>query len=39
MFAQVDDEGNHYFLMNEITYHIKDKTSIPISDGITLGRN
>ena len=39
MFSQVDDEGNQYFLMNEITYHRKDNTSITISDGITSGHN
>ena len=39
MFAQVDDEVNQYFLMNEITDHRKDKTAIPISDGITRGHN
>ena len=39
MFAQVDDEGNYYLLMNEITYHRKDNTAIPISDGITRGHN
>ena len=39
MFAQVDDKGNQYFLMNEIPDHRKDKTAIPISDGITRGNN
>ena len=37
MFAQVDDEGNQYLLMNEITYHRKENTAIPISDGMTRG--
>ena len=39
MFAQVDDEGNQYLLMNETTDHRKDKRAIPISDGITRGHN
>ena len=39
MFAQVDDEGNQYLLMNEITYHRKDNKSIPISDGMTRSHN
>ena len=39
MFAQVDDKGNQYFLMNEIPDHRKDKTAIPISDGIMRGHN
>ena len=29
MFAQVDDEGNQYLLMNEITYHRKEKQLSP----------
>ena len=39
MFAQVDDEGNQYLLMNNITDHRKDNTAIPISDGMTRGHN
>ena len=39
MFAQVDDEGNQYLLMNEITDHRKDNTAIPISDGMMPGHN
>ena len=39
MFAQVDDEGKQYFLMNEITDQRKDNTAIPIYDGITRGRS
>ena len=39
MFAQVDDEGNQYLLMNEITDHRKDNIAILISDGITPGHN
>ena len=35
MFAQVDDEGNQYLLMNEITDHRKDNATISISDGMT----
>ena len=37
MFAQVDDEGNQYLLMNEITDHSMENTAIPISDGMTRG--
>jgi hypothetical protein len=34
MFAQqVDDEGNQYLLLQEITNHKKDNSAIPISDG------
>ena len=39
MLAQVDDEGNQYFLMKKILDHIKDNTAIPISDGIKRGQN
>ena len=39
MFAQVDDEGNQYLLMNKITDHRKDSAGIPISDGMTHGQN
>ena len=35
MFAQVDDKGNQYLLMKNITDHSKDNTAIPISDGMT----
>ena len=34
MFTQVDSEGHHYQLLQEITDHMKYKSSIPISDGI-----
>ena len=38
LFTQVDSEGHHYQLLQEITKHRKDKSSIPISDGmISLG--
>jgi hypothetical protein len=33
MFAQVDNEGNLYLLLQEITDHKKDKSAIPISEG------
>ena len=39
MFAQVDDEGNQYLLMNDIMDHRKENTAIPISDGMTCGHN
>jgi hypothetical protein len=34
MFAQVDNEGNQYLLLQEITDDKKDNSAIPISDGI-----
>ena len=33
MFAQVDNEGNQYLLLQEITDHKKDNSAIPISEG------
>ena len=33
MYAQVDEEGNQYQLMNEITDHRKDASAISINDG------
>ena len=39
MFAQVDDEGNQYLLMNKITYHRNDNAADTISDGMALGHN
>ena len=39
MFTQVDDEGNQYLLINEITNHRKDNAAITISDGMTRGHN
>jgi hypothetical protein len=40
MFAQVDSEGNHQFLLlQEITDHKKDHSAIPISDGTVQGAN
>ena len=39
MFAQVDDEGNQYLLLQEITDHRKDNSAIPISDGMTRNSN
>ena len=34
MFAQVDSEGHHYQLLQERTDHRRDRSSIPISDGM-----
>jgi hypothetical protein len=34
MFAQVDNEGNQYLLLQEITDHKKDNSAIPISEGM-----
>jgi hypothetical protein len=36
MFAQVDDEGNQYLLLQEIVDHKKDNSAIPISEGMTI---
>ena len=33
MYAQVDNEGNQYLLLQEITDHKKDNSAIPISEG------
>ena len=38
MFAQVDSEGHHCQLLQEITDHSKDRSSIPISDGMNSKR-
>ena len=34
MFAQVDSEGHHYQLLQEITDHRKDPSEILTSDGM-----
>ena len=34
MFTQVDSEGNHYQLLQEITHHSKDRSAIPILDSM-----
>ena len=39
MFTQVDSEGHHYQLLQEITNHRKDRSSITISDGMICLRN
>ena len=39
MFTQVDSEGHHYQLLHEITEYKKDRSSIPISDGMIRLRN
>jgi hypothetical protein len=33
MYAQVDDEGNMFYLLNEIMDHKKDDTAIDIANG------
>ncbi len=33
MYAQVDDEGHQYLILDEIIDHRKDATAVPISDG------
>jgi hypothetical protein len=33
MYAQVDNEGNQYLLLQKITDHKKDNSAIPISEG------
>ena len=39
MFAQVDSEGHHYQLLQEITDHRKDRSEIPMSDGMICLQN
>ena len=39
MFAQVDDEGHQYLLLQEITDHRKDNSAVPISDGFVRSAN
>ena len=39
MFTQVDSEGHHYQLLQEITDHRKDRSEIPISDGMIRSHN
>ena len=33
MFAQVDEEGNQFQILSEITDHMADGSTIPIADG------
>ena len=39
LFAQVDSEGNHCQLLQEITDHRKDRSATPISDGMIRSHN
>ena len=39
MYAQVDDEGNQYLMLQEITDHKSGNTAIPISDGMVHNRS
>ena len=39
MYAQVDDEGNMFQLLDEITNHKKDGTAVDISDGMITSKN
>ena len=39
MLAQVDSEGHHYQFVQEITDHRKDRSAIPISDGMIRSHN
>ena len=39
MYAQVDDEGNQYQIMDEIIKHRKDDSAVLISEGFTTGRS
>ena len=39
MFTQVDSEGHHYQLLQEITDHSKDQSEINISDGMICLQN
>ena len=35
MFAQVDEEGNMYMILQEIVDHKKDNSAVPMAEGIT----
>ena len=39
MFVEVDSEGNRYQLLQEITDHRKDRSAIPIPDGMIRSHN
>ena len=39
MFAQVYSEVHHYQLLQELTDHMKDRSAIPISDGMVRSHN
>jgi Reverse transcriptase (RNA-dependent DNA polymerase) len=39
MYAQVDDEGRQFLLLDEITDHKADNTAIPITDGTVRSAN
>jgi hypothetical protein len=39
MFAQVDDEGQQFALIDEIVDHWKDNTAVPISEGMVCSAN
>ena len=39
MFTQVDSEGHHYQLIQEIKDDRKDRSAIPISDGMLFSHN
>ena len=39
MYAQVDDEGNEFILLDEITDHRSDASAIPITNGTIRSAN
>ena len=39
VYAQVDDEGHQYQILDKIIDHRKDKTAVPISEGMIHGPN
>ena len=39
MYAQVDNDGNMFSILAEITDHKKDETAIPISEGTVTSAN
>ena len=39
MYAQVDDEGLQYLLLQEITDHRKGNSAVPISEGTVRSAN
>jgi hypothetical protein len=39
MYAQVDEEGRQFQVLEEIVDHMKDNSAVPISEGYTTSRN
>jgi hypothetical protein len=39
MFAQVDDKGNQFLLLDEISDHREDASAVSFDDGFTVSKN